>query len=48
MAAIIDTAPETVSRILGHLRRQHLLDDRQRQVASFSPRGCARSNGPPA
>ncbi|MCO5977510.1 Crp/Fnr family transcriptional regulator [Ideonella oryzae] len=37
MAAIIDTAPETVSRILGHLRRQHLLDDRQRQVASFSP-----------
>lgn len=37
MAAIIDTAPETVSRILGNLRRQHLLDDRQRQVASFSP-----------
>ncbi|MCA6215321.1 Crp/Fnr family transcriptional regulator [Ideonella sp. B7] len=37
MAAIIDTAPETVSRILSSLRRTRLLDGRQRQTACFSP-----------
>ena len=37
MAAIIDTAPETVSRIFANLKRTHLLDARQRQSASFSP-----------
>lgn len=36
MAAIIDSAPETVSRILGSLRRSEVLSDRQPQQARFS------------
>lgn len=54
MAAIIDTAPETVSRIFANLKRTHILDSRQRQGASFSrsrlqesewPTGMTRSDG---
>lgn len=54
MAAIIDTAPETVSRIFANLKRTHILDGRQRQSASFSlsrlrevewPTGMTRSDG---
>lgn len=54
MAAIIDTAPETVSRIFANLKRTQLLDSRQRQGASFSlarlresawPTGMTRSDG---
>lgn len=54
MAAIIDTAPETVSRIFANLKRTQILDDRQRQSASFSlsrlrevewPTGMTRSDG---
>lgn len=54
MAAIIDTAPETVSRIFANLKRTHILDGRQRQSASFSlsrlresewPAGMTRSDG---
>ncbi len=54
MAAILDTAPETVSRIFANLKRSHLLDVRQRQSASFSvprlrdaawPTGMTRSDG---
>jgi len=37
VAAIIDTAPETVSRIFANLKRSQILDGRQRQGASFSP-----------
>ncbi|MEK8045622.1 Crp/Fnr family transcriptional regulator [Ideonella margarita] len=55
MAAIIDTAPETVSRIFANLKRTQILDTRQRQSASFSlsrlreaewPSGMTRSDGP--
>jgi hypothetical protein len=35
MAEIIDSAPETVSRILSHLRRASVLQHRQRQGAGF-------------
>lgn len=35
MAGVIDTSPETVSRILGQLRRQQVLAGRQRQTARF-------------
>jgi CRP-like cAMP-binding protein len=54
MAAILDTAPETVSRIFANLKRSHLLDVRQRQSASFNvsrlrdaawPTGMTRSDG---
>lgn len=54
MAAILDTAPETVSRIFANLKRTHLLDVRQRQSASFNvsrlrdaawPTGMTRSDG---
>lgn len=54
MAAIIDTAPETVSRILANLKRTHILDARERQSAAFSlsrvrdeewPTGLTRSDG---
>ena len=54
MAAIIDTAPETVSRIFANLKRSQILDARQRQSASFSlarlresewPAGMTRSDG---
>lgn len=54
MAAIIDTAPETVSRIFANLKRTQILDDRTRQGASFSlsrlresewPAGMTRSDG---
>ncbi|NDY91923.1 Crp/Fnr family transcriptional regulator [Ideonella livida] len=54
MAAILDTAPETVSRIFANLRRTQILDTRQRQSASFSlarlrevewPTGMTRSDG---
>ena len=54
VAAIIDTAPETVSRIFANLKRSHLLDARQRQGARFSaarlreqvwPAGMTRSDG---
>jgi CRP-like cAMP-binding protein len=54
MAAIIDTAPETVSRIFANLKRSQILDTRQRQSASFSlvrlresewPAGMTRSDG---
>ncbi|MBQ0959238.1 Crp/Fnr family transcriptional regulator [Ideonella sp. 4Y11] len=54
VAAIIDTAPETVSRIFANLKRSHLLDGRQRQGARFSaarlreqvwPAGMTRSDG---
>lgn len=54
MAAILDTAPETVSRIFANLKRTHLLDVRQRQSASFNvsrlrdaawPAGMTRSDG---
>lgn len=53
VAAILDTAPETVSRIFANLRRSQLLEDRQRQSASFSavrlrevewPSGMTRSD----
>jgi CRP-like cAMP-binding protein len=53
VAAIIDTAPETVSRIFANLRRSRLLDSRQRQGARFSvtrlreqewPAGMTRSD----
>lgn len=37
VAAIIDTSPETVSRVFGEFRRQHLVDARQRRGARFSP-----------
>lgn len=37
MAAIIDSAPETVSRILGSLKRASLLQERHPQAASFDP-----------
>jgi CRP-like cAMP-binding protein len=36
IAAIIDTAPETVSRMFSKLKRSQLVDDRHRQSASFS------------
>lgn len=54
VAAIIDTAPETVSRIFANLKRSRLLDARQRQGARFSaarlreqvwPTGMTRSDG---
>lgn len=54
MAAILDAAPETVSRIFANLKRTHLLDVRQRQGASFNvsrlrdaawPAGMTRSDG---
>ncbi|MBN8486988.1 MAG: Crp/Fnr family transcriptional regulator [Burkholderiales bacterium] len=54
VAAIIDTAPETVSRIFANLKRSRLLDARQRQGARFSvarlreqvwPAGMTRSDG---
>lgn len=54
MAAMIDTAPETVSRILAHLKRTQLLDGRRRQGARFNlsrlrdadwPTGMTRSDG---
>lgn len=54
MAAIIDTAPETVSRIFANLKRTQILDGRQRQSARFSlsrlresewPAGMTRSDG---
>lgn len=54
MAAIIDTAPETVSRIFANLKRTQILDSRQRQGASFNrsrlrecewPTGMTRSDG---
>ncbi len=54
MAAIIDTAPETVSRIFANLKRTQILAGRQRQGASFSlsrlvqaewPTGMTRSDG---
>lgn len=54
MAAIIDTAPETVSRILANLKRRQLVDSRQRQSVSVSaarlrdsswPAGLTRSDG---
>lgn len=54
MAAIIDTAPETVSRIFANLKRTQILDGRQRQSARFSlarlresewPSGMTRSAG---
>jgi CRP-like cAMP-binding protein len=57
MAAILDAAPETVSRIFANLKRTHLLDVRQRQSASFNvsrlrdadwPAGMTRSGGKPA
>ena len=37
VAAIIDTSPETVSRVFGEFRRHHRLDARQRRGARFSP-----------
>ncbi len=46
MAAIIDTAPETVSRIFANLRRTQILDARQRQSASFSPSRLREANWP--
>jgi CRP-like cAMP-binding protein len=46
MAAIIDTAPETVSRIFGHLKRNRLLEGRQRQGASFRPSHLRDSEWP--
>lgn len=58
VAAIIDTAPETVSRIFANLQRSQLLDARQRQSARYSaarlrdhewPAGMTRSDaGRPA
>lgn len=54
MAAIIDTAPETVSRIFANLKRARIVDGRRRQGASYSlahlreadwPVGMTRSNG---
>jgi CRP-like cAMP-binding protein len=54
MAAILDAAPETVSRIFANLMRTQLLDVRQRQSASFNvsrlrdaawPTGMTRSDG---
>lgn len=54
MAAIIDTAPETVSRIFANLKRTQILAGRQRQGASYSlsrlvqaewPTGMTRSDG---
>ncbi len=36
VAAIIDTSPETVSRVFGEFRRHRLLDARQRRGARFS------------
>jgi CRP-like cAMP-binding protein len=54
MAAMIDTAPETVSRILAHLKRSRLLDGRRRQGARFDlirlrdadwPAGMTRTDG---
>lgn len=54
MAAMIDTSPETVSRILANLKRTRLLDGRRRQGARFSlsrlrdadwPTGMTRSDG---
>lgn len=54
MAAILDTAPETVSRIFANLKRTQLLDVRERQSASFNasrlrdtawPAGMTRSDG---
>jgi CRP-like cAMP-binding protein len=46
MAAIIDTAPETVSRIFANLKRSQILDGRQRQSASFSPARLRESEWP--
>ncbi len=37
MAAIIDTARETVSRILGSMERNAMLQDRQRTTVRFDP-----------
>lgn len=54
MAAIIDTSPETVSRIFANLKRTQILDSRERQSARFSlarlresewPTGMTRSDG---
>jgi len=54
MAAIIDTSPETVSRIFANLKRTQILDGRERQSARFSrarlresewPAGMTRSDG---
>lgn len=36
VAAIIDTSPETVSRVFGEFRRHRLVDARQRRGARFS------------
>lgn len=46
MAAVIDTAPETVSRICANLKRTRILDARQRQSASFSPARLRDSEWP--
>lgn len=46
MAAIIDTAPETVSRIFANLKRSQILAGRQRQSASFSPARLRDSEWP--
>jgi CRP-like cAMP-binding protein len=54
IAALLDTAPETVSRIFANLRRSHIVDARQRKGASFNasrlrdlawPAGMTRSDG---
>lgn len=54
VAGIIDTAPETVSRIFANLKRTHMLDARHRQAARYSttrlramdwPAGMTRSDG---
>lgn len=54
MAVMIDTSPETVSRILANLKRSHILEGRSRQGARFSlsrlrdadwPAGMTRSDG---
>lgn len=48
MAAMIDSAPETVSRILGGLRRCDVLQERQRKGARFDRdhlRDCALPQG---
>lgn len=46
MAAIIDSTPETVSRIFACLRRSRLLEARGRGAARFSPRHLQESIWP--
>lgn len=43
IATIVDTAPETVSRVISSLRRLDLLDDRQPCFARFDPKRLADS-----